>query len=346
MVDGVIVTDGTLMAREARDSAAAVTRMLADNRETFLKLAEVLRRRRPDVIVTCARGSSDHAATYAKYLFETKLGLPTVSAALSVASIYHSSSAAGSRLCLAISQSGRSPDLIAAVQQQSDAGALVVALVNDASSPLALMADFTIALAAGEERSVAATKSFIASLAAIAALTALWSQDNELFAAVGGLPDKLREAVLLDWSAGVDLLRGATNLFVLGRGYGLAVAQEAALKLKETCNLHAEAVSSAEVRHGPMAIVRAGFPILAFGGSDRAGQDVIEVAGDFAARGANVVIAGPNTVAPDLPVISGRAEVEPILTIQSFYMMANALALARGCNPDAPPFLNKVTKTQ
>ena len=333
----------TLMEQEAGDAAGGVARMLEANRDAFATIARRLRASPPAAVVTCARGSSDHAATYAKYLIETMTGTPTASAALSIASLYDAPAVAGNRLCLAISQSGKSPDLLAAVEQQRDAGAFVVALVNAEGSPLAILADVVIPLSAGVERSVAATKSYIASLAAIAALVAAWAEDAMLEDALAALPAQLERAFALDWSPAVVAFRGATNLFVLGRGYGLGVAQEAALKFKETSGLHAESFSAAEVRHGPMAIVGAAFHVLALGGTDRAAAGVREVADEFRGRGAAVLLADP--AGGDLPAIAAHPAIEPILLIQSFYRMASALALARGHNPDSPPHLNKVTET-
>ncbi|HEV7314872.1 SIS domain-containing protein [Sphingopyxis sp.] len=333
----------TLMEQEAGEAAAAVAAMLAANREAFVAIGRRLRTSPPVAVVTCARGSSDHAATYAKYLIETMTGTPTASAALSIASLYDAPAVAGNRLCLAISQSGKSPDLLAAVEQQRDAGAYVVALVNADASPLAGLADVVIPLSAGVERSVAATKSYIASLAAVAALVAAWAEDAALDTALTALPAQLVQAFALDWSSAVGAFRDATNLFVLGRGYGLGVAQEAALKFKETSGLHAESFSAAEVRHGPMAIVGAAFHVLAFGGTDRAAAGVRAVADEFRGRGATVLLADP--VGGDLPAIAAHPAIEPILMIQSFYRMASALALARGHNPDSPPHLNKVTET-
>ncbi|KQZ72854.1 iron dicitrate transport regulator FecR [Sphingopyxis sp. Root214] len=333
----------TLMKQEAGEAAVGVAMMLEANRDAFAAIARRLRASPPAAVVTCARGSSDHAATYAKYLIETMTGTPTASAALSIASLYDAPAVTGNRLCLAISQSGKSPDLLAAVEQQRDAGAFVVVLVNAEGSPLAALADVVIPLFAGVERSVAATKSYIASLAAIAALVAAWSEDAALENALTALPGQLAEAFALDWSPAVGAFRGATNLFVLGRGYGLGVAQEAALKFKETSGLHAESFSAAEVRHGPMAIVGDAFHILALGGTDRAAAGVREVADEFRERGATVLLADP--AGGDLPAIAAHPVIEPILMIQSFYRMASALALARGHNPDSPPHLNKVTET-
>ncbi len=342
----------TLMHAEAADAGAAVARFLEVNAPALADLGARLRGAPPALVVTCARGSSDHAATYAKYMIETQLGVPTVSAAFSTVSHYDAPLAASptQTLCLAISQSGRSPDMLATVERLAEGGALVVALVNDAASPLAEMADVVLPLSAGPELSVAATKSYIASLAAVAALVAAWKDDATLAADLAALPAKIDAAFALDWSPLARGLLCATNLFVIGRGLGLAVAQEAALKLKETSGLHAEAFSSAEVRHGPMAVVREKFPVIAFAGPDSTGEDVRTLAGEFAARGAEVWLASAHGAVPPgvtpLPSLELRAELAPLATIASFYRMANALSLARGNSPDTPPYLAKVTRTR
>jgi glucosamine--fructose-6-phosphate aminotransferase (isomerizing) len=337
--------EATLMYAEAGEAGDAVARLLAANADTIARIARRLRDHPPRSVVTCARGSSDHAATYAKYLIETLIGVPTSSAALSVASVFAAPMQATDSLCIAISQSGRSPDLLRSVEASKAAGAYVVALVNDATSPLADLADDLLPLHAGPERSVAATKSYIASLAGLAALVAAWAGDAELQDGLHALPDRLRTAFRCEWPAALAMLQPANNLFVLGRGYGFAVAQEAALKLKETCGLHAESFSAAEVRHGPMAIVGPGFPVLAFATSDAAGDDVRAVVREFEARGAVVALVDPAGGAAALPTIRAEPALEPILQIQSFYRLANALSVARGFDPDTPPHLNKVTRT-
>lgn len=346
MTDAASSPTGTLMEVEALEASEAVARMFAANRAVFARIAARLAAEPPAVVITCARGSSDHAATYAKYLIETLTGTTTASAAPSVASVYGASPRSPwARLCLAISQSGRSPDLLDAVMRQRDAGAFTVALVNAEDSPLAALADEVIALSAGPERAVAATKSCLASLAAVAALAASWSGDAELIRALEDLPDELRAAAR-SWCAALAPFHYARSMFVIGRGYGLGVAQEMALKLKETCGIHAEAYSAAEVRHGPMALVEAGFPVLALGGSDAAAASVHEVAREFTARGAAVLLADPDPGLADLPMPRCHPVIEPLLALQSFYLFAARLAIARGRNPDAPPHLNKVTETR
>lgn len=338
---------GTRMYAEAQEAGDAVARQFAANADLVDDLVDRLRQRPPRFIVTCARGSSDHAATYGKYLFETQLGLVTASASPSVGSVYAVKPQLQDALFVAVSQSGKSPDLVRNAEIAKAAGAHVVALVNVTDSPLAQVADTVLGLHAGPETSVAATKSYLCSLAALLQLTARWSHEARLFDAVHALPEALREASRQDWSALVDGLVDARNLFVIGRGLGLGAAQEAALKFKETCGLHAEAFSSAEVKHGPMAIVGPGFPVLAFAQDDGTGDGTVAVAREFRQRGAPVWLAAPGIHGGDsLPLArSLHPAMTPLITVASFYKAVNALSVARGHNPDLPPHLNKVTET-
>ena len=342
----------TLMFNEAAEAADVVAAQFARNRDTLVALAGQLRAAPPPFVATCARGSSDHAATYAKYLIETQLGIVTASLSPSIGSVYEAPLRLEGALFIAISQSGKSPDLLRNAEAAKACGARVVALVNVEDSPLAQLADTVIPLCAGPEKSVAATKSYLASLAAVLQLVAYWKDDPALLAALDGLPQALREAWAQDWSSLTQGLVGARNLFVLGRGLGLGAAQESALKFKETCGLHAEAYSSAEVKHGPMALVGAGFPVLVFAQPDGTGAGAVAVAEEFRARGAEVWVASaPEPAAPasssvQLPLAqAAHPALAPLLTVQSFYRAINALALRRGHNPDLPPHLNKVTET-
>ncbi|MEO7741795.1 MAG: SIS domain-containing protein [Usitatibacter sp.] len=335
------------MYREAAGASRSVARQLERNRTHVARLAASLRERRPRAVVTCARGSSDHAATYAKYLLETRLGILTASAAPSVASVYGSSQDLRDCLFVALSQSGRSPDLLESVRAAGRAGARVIALVNDEDSPLASLAAETIPLCAGKEESVAATKSFLCMLAALAHLAAAWSDDAGFLDSVAALPDTLARAWALDWTPALPVLEPASNLYVIARGVGLGVAQEAALKCKETCGLHAESFSSAEVRHGPQALLQADFPALIFAQDDETRPGIEELARDLLARGVGVMIAGAEAPgAVRLPTVEAHPAIGPIAVAQSFYRLANALAVARGFDPDNPPHLRKVTETR
>ncbi|MEJ5978826.1 SIS domain-containing protein [Novosphingobium sp. PS1R-30] len=337
----------TLMYAEAKESGDAVARLLEGNRACVERIAARLSAVPPAVVLTAARGSSDHACTYGRYLIENRLGIVTSSIGLSTASIYDAPAPHTAGLCIAVSQSGASPDLLAAVARAKAGGAVVVGLINQPDSPLAAMCDEVIALSAGPERSVAATKSFICSLAALAWIVAAWSRDEDLLSAIEELPLHLASAWEQDWWELAAALVDARQLFILGRGPGLGIAQEMALKLKETSQLHAEAFSSAEVVHGPMALVGAGFPVLSLVQSDASGATSRATAADMAERGANVMIAGGEAVgAKPLPTLPGHPALEPIMMTLSFYRAAASLSLARGLDPDQPPHLAKVTRTR
>lgn len=335
----------SLMHSEAREAPEAVKRLLERNQANVSRWTERLRSKPPTAVVTGARGSSDHAATYAKFVFETATATLTMSASPSVNSVYATVLRMQGAVFLAISQSGRSPDLLAQAEAARRGGAEIVALVNDENSPLARQADLLLPLHAGPERSVAATKSYLCALAGVLQICAHWSQQTELLQAVERLPDQLAEAFELDWSTLVSTLTEANNLFVLGRGPGLAIAQEAALKLKETCGIHGEAYSAAEVKHGPMTLVVPSFPVLVFAQNDASRQGTLALAHEFAERGARVLCADPEGPCP-LPVhASAHPYCAPLLQIQSFYRAANALSIARGRDPDRPPHLQKITET-
>ena len=342
----VLSPESTLMFAESAESAAAVRRQLARNGAAVARLGALLREKKPHTFVTLARGSSDNAATFARYLIETHAGVLASSASPSIASVYDAVPAMDGAAMLAVSQSGRSPDLLAAAAAAKARGAFLISIVNDEQSPLFALADLPLPLCAGPEKSVAATKSFIATLGAMLHILAEWTGDTRIAAAVTALPDMLDRAWALDWSAALPLLRKATNLYTVGRGHGFGVAQEMALKIKETCGFHAEAFSAAEVRHGPMALVGPDFPVLLTAQDDESQASVHALAEEFAARSAPLLVAGlrdaPGTI---LPALDADALVQPILLVQSFYRMVNRLSVLRGRNPDRPPTLNKITET-
>lgn len=335
------------MFQEAGSAPDAVAEHLCQTKDRIGELVQLVCTFDPQFVATCARGSSDHAATFGKYLIETRVGLPVVSLAPSIASVFKAPIKLGRALFITVSQSGASPDLITAAGVAKAEGALVIGLINAPGSGLEEVCDHILPLCAGPEESVAATKSYILSLVALAGLVARWSGDQNLTDGLGRLPQALGRAWKQDWSSGVSVLSGCTNLFVISRGLGLGIAQEAALKFKETSGIHAEALSAAEVRHGPMALVQNGFPILLFPSPDIPGADTDQMAKDFLKRGATLVSVGRDCKgAVILPFATMDASVlDYILMIQSFYRMMNAVALARGYNPDKPPFLKKVTET-
>ncbi|MDR6374938.1 glucosamine--fructose-6-phosphate aminotransferase (isomerizing) [Paraburkholderia caledonica] len=334
------------MLKEALASAETVAAQLTDTSRVEALAARLAQQPR-HVALTVARGSSDHAASYFASLTMSRLGVPVASLPMSVATLQQAPLQVRDQLALAFSQSGKSPDLVGTMQALRVAGALTVAAVNAPASPLADACEWHLPLVAGPELSVAATKSYIAMLSISAQLVAHWQRDPDLLAALNTLPDALQTAGKLDWSKAVDELRGIERMIVIGRGLGLAIAQEAALKLKETSGIQAEAFSSAEVRHGPMELIDRDYPLLVFAprGPEQAG--LLQLARDMQARGARVLLAAPSDV-PEatLPLATtAHAALDPIAAILSFYVMAAGLAAARGRNPDAPRHLNKITET-
>jgi len=336
----------TKMAVETAEAPDAVARLLRDNETLCNQLGHRLRELAPRFLVTCARGSSDHAATFAKYLFETQLGIPTASFAPSISSLYQADMKLEGSVFLVISQSGRSPDLLMSAQAARQSGALVVALVNDITSPLAEIADLCLPLRAGPEISVAATKSFIASLAGLLQIAAHWSQDKSLNSALAKLPEQLAEAAGLSWQSAVETFAKADHALVVGRGLGFGIAQEAALKLKETSQLHAEPFSAAELSHGPMALMRDGFPVLIFSQNDQTRASALEIGAALRTKGASVFIAGDDADGDALAVVPDiHPACAPATMAQSFYGLVNQIAIARGLDPDNPVHLKKVTET-
>ncbi len=335
----------SMMYHEAAEAPDHVADQLLNNCATLAALAKRLRESPPSAMVTIARGSSDHSATYARYLIETRLGILSSSLSPSIFSVCKAPLSLRNMLCLAISQSGRSPDLLAAARAARDSGAIVVALVNDPDSPLAEIASVVLPQRAGPEKSAAATKSFITSLSAVAQMVALWCGDEAMQSGLEQLPSALAQAWNEDWTRCREMLRRADHLYTVGRGLHLAIAQEAAHKLKETCMIHAEAFSSAEVLHGPNELVGEEFPVLLFRSEDATDASVKEAARLLGAQGAQVIMAGgedPGT----LPLARApHPALAPILQVQAFYRMANALACDRGHNPDQPRHVKKVTFT-
>ena len=336
------------MESDLGEAAAAVDRQAGLLAAPLAALIGEINRRRPRVVVTCARGSSAHAATFAKYLFELRLGIPVAAAAPNIATVYRRALDLKDHLFLAISQSGRSDDLIETAAMARAAGAITAAIVNDSQSPLAQASQIVLPLGAGTERSVAATKSFVTSLAALLQLTALWTDDPVMKAAHARLPSRLAQAGILDWDQALAALSRADSLITIGRGPTLAIAREAALKLKETCELHAEAFSAAEFRHGPIALISSALPILAFNPCDDAAASLTALVGDLRRKGARVLVAEPGSAQSDrLPVLPpDHPDADPICMVQSFYALLVKLAARRGTDADRPRHLQKVTRTR
>ena len=336
------------MLFEAREAPSAVAGQLAHDTDRYDALGRLLRDQPPRSLLTVARGSSDHAAHFAAYLVMARLGRLVTSLPMSLLTLYQSKIDCDGLASFAFSQSGQSPDLVAPTRYFRNGGAITCAFVNDAASPLARASEWVFPLHAGEEASVAATKSFIAQLVAGARLAAAWQHDEVLVRGLRHLPEALRDAAQADWSPALETLRDADRLLVVGRGLGLPVALEAALKFKEVCGIQAEAFSGAEIQHGPMALIEAGYPLLIFAPRGPAQPGLLELADAMRERGANVLLAAPPDTRGAQLALTGAAAVEldPICAIQSFYPMVEALARERGLDPDKPRHLRKVTRTQ
>ena len=330
------------MAREAAEAPQAVARFLERNRAALAELGKRLRQAQPPVVLTSARGSSDHAASYFKYLTEILLGVPCCSIGASVVSVYGAELQVRGAVCITISQSGKSPDIVALQEAARGAGALTIALVNVEDSPAAQSADICLSLEAGPELSVAATKSFIASLAAGAAIAAQWIGDERMIEAVMDLPEKLTTASRIVWPEILDLAKGAESLYVLGRGPSLPIAAETALKFKETCAIHAEAYSIAEVMHGPLELLGDGFPVLVYSPDDCSRSSTVEAIARMRKTGANVVVVGNGGLNYQR---TANALLDPISMIQTAYPCVESVAQALGRDPDRPRLLKKVTET-
>lgn len=337
----------THMRREIAEIPEATARLLEGSAKELAETGLHLKRAAPRFVTTVARGSSDHAASFLKYAIELSAGLPVASIGPSISSIYGAELKLADSACLAISQSGKSPDIVAMAEGARAGGALTIALTNTAGSPLAAASDHAIDIQAGVEKSVAATKTFVNSAVAGLAVLAHWTGDDKLLAALKALPEHFAKAVECDWMDIAGDLTDGNSLFILGRGPSFAIANEAALKFKETCAMHAESYSAAEVMHGPLALVRPGFPVLALAARDASEPSIAEAADGLAARGAAIHITSSLAKkAKVLPhVATGHPLTDPLMLIASFYGFVEAFARHRGLDPDSPPNLRKVTET-
>ena len=328
----------TIMEREARSAPEKIANQLQANDRLARELGQRLREFAPKFVMIVGRGSSDHAGVFAKYLFEIEAGVPTFAAAPSVASVYGKRLQLAGGLVIVISQSGRSPDILAQAKMAREAGAFCVALVNDETAPIKDIVDLVLPLRAGEEQAVAATKSYLATLSALLQLAAAWTQSPELARALDELPQALQAAVDAEPQLTAESLQHSNNLVVLGRGLGYAISKEIALKLKEVCSIHAEAFSSAEFLHGPVTLVENHLKIVDVCVADESYASHLEQIAEVGRRGAELVRLKQtaNEVHP---------RVAPLALLQRFYIDVAAVAIARGIDPDQPAGLKKVTQT-
>jgi glutamine---fructose-6-phosphate transaminase (isomerizing) len=332
----------TFMAEEIADCPDAAKRLL--DSPHIEASARELRRRSFSFVVVCGRGSSGHAGVYLRYLIETHLGYVVSASAPSIVTSYRKAPSVGGALFIVISQSGRSPDLVAATRAAREGGALTLAIVNDPNSPAAEAAHLVLPIEAGDERAVAATKTVVNSLIACAELVGRWAGDDALDAAVGRLPARLDRALGLDWSAWTATLKGTPTPFVTGRGHGFGTIREVALKMSETLRLPALAYSAAELRHGPRAALGPSTPVLALRQNDEVAEGVDALVRDLRQQGVPVeVCGGPLGTLPWMP--DDHPACDPIVMLIPAYRSIEAEARARGFDPDSPPSLSKVTET-
>jgi len=344
----------TRLGSEILEQPDALERFLEEERENVDHVARRIRERAPRYVVLAARGSSDNAARYAQYVLGAVNALPAALATPSLFSVYGRPPRLRDALVVAISQSGRSPDIVAVVEEARRQGAVTVAITNDSSSPVASAAENVIELRSGLERSVAATKTYTGSLMATALLSASLAGDEERLHELREIPSAV-ELALRDTApiteAAAALAR-AESLVVLSRGYNHATAFEIALKLKELAYVVAEPYSSADFQHGPVAMVERGFPVLAVIPEGAVAEELVALARNLRARGADIVALTPLKAGEDvagrfLPLPGNVPEwLSPIVTVVPGQILAVELARVKGIDPERPRGLAKVTVTR
>ncbi len=335
------------MLQEIEEIPDAASNLLDKVDSQVNQLINVFIEQQPNFITTVARGSSDHAAKFLKYLFEIQLGVPVASLGPSTSSIYESKISLKNTVCIGISQSGESPDLLSVISGIKNKECITASFTNNANSPLAQKSNFLISLHAGSEKSVAATKTFVNSLIVCLVLVAKISKDDELLNEIYKLPKILDKAIGIQWPDLKNELANCNQLYTLGRGLSYAISNEAALKLIETCGIHASSYSSAEILHGPIEIVEENYPVLAFISRDAAEQSISSICEYLVEKKARVFgTSNQLTLAKSLDfVITDHPFTDPVVLIASFYVFIENLAVSRGGNPDQPRLLKKVTKT-
>jgi glucosamine--fructose-6-phosphate aminotransferase (isomerizing) len=347
---------GVGMAADIAEQPDGYARLLApEHADAIAEVAARVAEWRPRHVVFTARGTSDHAALYAAYLTEIRLGVPAGLASPSAVTVYGARPDLRDALVVGVSQSGGSADLVEVVRTARESGAHTLAVTNNAASPLAQAAELHIDVAAGHERAVAATKTYTAELLALLMLVeGVRAGDGRLpqaeRAAMEALPG-LAAGVLADPTATelAPRYRFAARVVTTGRGYAYPTARETALKLMETSYLAALAFSGADLLHGPLAMADPDVPVLAVVGNGPGGGAMREVLAKLGERRADVVSVSPSDVegaALRIPTPDVDERYAPLLDILPLQRLALALALARGEDPDAPRGLNKVTVTR
>lgn len=344
----------TLYETELREQPAVLARLLERGRAPAEAIADKVRRRDLRFAVLAARGSSDNAARYGQYLLGIQNSLVAALATPSAFTQYKAAPSLAGALVIGISQSGQSPDIVEVLREAKRQAAPTVAITNAADSPLAAAAEHVLLLHAGEERAVAATKTYTAQLLALAMLSAALGEDEKAWVELAALPGQVTAAIDANASvvAAAARYRDTTGLVVLGRGYNLSTASEIALKVQETTGILGQPYSSADFLHGPMAILLRGLPVLLAAPGPRAFEDLDAVVG-LAKETATPLIAlsdRPEILAAGevaMPLPGGTPEwLSPLVSVVPGQLFALGLCQARGMDPDAPRGLRKVTLTR
>ncbi|MGI5470803.1 SIS domain-containing protein [Streptomyces sp. CA-132043] len=343
---------GRIMSGEMAEQPAVLRRILTEGAPKIREVAERIAARNPRFVLLTARGTSDNAALYAKYLLEVQLGKPCGLTSMSTTTAYGAQPDLTDCLVITVSQSGGSPDLVASTKAARAAGAITLAVTNNAGSPLAEVSEFHIDVLAGPEKALPATKTYTAELLALYLFVeGLRGGDG---AAAKALPD-LAESVLArqeEVKALAARYRFAERMVLTSRGYGYPTAKEAALKLMETSYIPALSYSGADLLHGPLAMVDNISPVIAIVTEGKGGEALQPVLERLRGRGADLVVVGSRAEVDKaaagfaLPTDGVAEEVQPILEILPLQMLAYEVTIARGQDPDAPRSLAKVTETR
>ncbi|MFF0726673.1 SIS domain-containing protein [Streptomyces sp. NPDC004134] len=343
---------GRIMAGEMAEQPEALRRVLAHGAPEIRKVAEAIAARSPRFVLLTARGTSDNAALYAKYLLEVQLGLPCGLTSMSTTTAYEAKPDLTDVLVITVSQSGGSPDLVASTRAAREAGAITLAVTNNPDSPLAGVSEYHIDVQAGPEKALPATKTYTASLLALYLFVEGMRGGQGEAAAV--LPE-LAEQILArqeEVKALAQRYRFAERMVLTSRGYGYPTAKEAALKLMETSYIPALSYSGADLLHGPLAMVDNVSPVIAIVTDGRGGEALQPVLDRLRDRGADLVVIGPQAQVDAaaggfaLPTAGVAEELQPILEILPLQLLAYEVTIARGQDPDAPRSLAKVTETR
>ncbi len=339
---------------EILEQPEVAARFLSAQADPIESIAARLRATPPRHVVIAARGTSDHAAVYAQYVLGVRHRLSVGLGTPSIVSIYDAAPDVTDALVIGISQSGASPDIVAVLAAARAQGAPTIAITNEPDSTLAAVADRTVALGAGPERAIAATKTYTAELLAIALLSAALADSPPDRAAVAAIPETLARSLALEPEIERIALeqKAATRALVIARGFEYATAREWALKLKELARLFADPYSSADFQHGPLTLVEPGVPVLAVARAGASEADLVTLLGrlrsDLAAELMVISDHDPALALATWPVRlpAGTPEwLGPIVSIVPGQLHALHLTRARGLDPERPRNLNKITRT-